>query len=86
MSKLQLYVIIFGAVATIIGSIWLHGYSVGKQSVKVKVLEKTVTKIEEREDLEREVITLDRADLVARFCEWVRDDKISCLQADIPIP
>lgn len=85
MSKLQLYVIMFGAVATILGGIWYHGYNAGKQSIKVKSLKNAVTKIEERESLEKEVVTLDRPALRARFCEWVRDDKSTCLQADIPI-
>lgn len=51
MGKLQLYGIVFVVVSGIIGAIWLHGYTSGKQSVKVKVLERAVTVTEKRNEI-----------------------------------
>lgn len=84
---MKLYLII-GAIGVIItGLVFSHAavYRAGQKSVEVKVLKETAKAEVKYEELKKEVITLDHIALRKRFCEWVRDNKNDCLQADIPI-
>ena len=61
------------------------GYAAGTKAALTDQLIQ-VTKAEAKHDRKvKEVMSLDDIELRKRYCQWVRDDKAKCLQANIPI-
>lgn len=54
------------------------------ECVKAPFIE-TVKAEVKHDKVQRKVMSLDDASLHAAYCQWVRDNKTKCLQADIPI-
>lgn len=83
----RLYALI-GVVVFLLAShagMFFYGKMQGKNEIKMIHYEAAIKAEKDRDNVEREVITLDRPALRQRYCKWVRDDQQACLQADIPI-
>lgn len=63
---------------------WL-GTSTAKTKAEAQQLQAIVESVERYEEIKHEVIQLSPADLRKRYCEWVRDSKALCMQANIPL-
>lgn len=79
----NMYVAIGIAVALVGSHAWV--YRQGQMSVEVKIVKAEVKANEEYEEKTKEIIRLPITQLKRRYCEWMRDSKELCLQADIPI-
>lgn len=79
------YIILAIGALSFIGAVYWKGHSTGSQQEQIRALKGTLKQEQKYEKIKQEVIRLPRDDLRARYCEWVRDDKQLCLQADIPI-
>ena len=86
MTRLYLIIGIVAALAISHVTVYMVGRSHGKTKEIVKELKAEVEGEEQREEITKEVIRLPATELRRRYCEWVRDDKDLCLEADIPIP
>jgi len=60
-------------------------YTAGKKSIELKVMEAKGRAESDFSKKQIEVYSLDDIALRKRFCDWVRDNKLECLQANIPI-
>lgn len=83
--RLLPYLVLGLGIISIGGAIYWKGDRAGSQREQVKTLKHIAKQEQKYEKIKQEVIRLPRDDLRARYCEWVRDDKQLCLQADIPI-
>ena len=80
------YLLALAGAATILTGAYVKGRLDCKTSEQVKQLEAYVETEKNHEKITQEVIRLPASKLRSRYCEWVRDDKDKCLQANIPIP
>ena len=69
-----------------LAGVFLWTWNWRDDACETKDLKAVVEGVEKHEKREKKIIRLDNAALRQRYCEWVRDDKQACLQADIPIP
>ena len=60
-------------------------YTAGEKSIELKVMEAKGRAESEFSKKQIEVYSLDDIALRKRFCDWVRDNKLECLQANIPV-
>lgn len=83
---------IAGLIAVVIFTtvVILHGnarYAEGEASCKASIAENTVAQVKKREKTKQEVIRLNDADLVRRYCKWVYDLPYDeCVRSVKPIP
>jgi len=82
-SKFSGYLSIFGVLACLL-LVW-YIYNEGSKACEAKIVKETVIKYEKRNELEKEIRTLPRTELVSRYCKWVRDSESECLQANLPV-
>lgn len=69
-----------------ISFIYWKGGNDTKNRLITQDLKQTIELERQYEEKKQEVIQLDRSDLHERYCEWMRDSKQMCLEADLPIP
>lgn len=82
------YVLIglFLAIIASYGAVYWKGYSHCTTTEEATQLAETVKNEQKYERIKDEVVRMPVTDLHREYCQWVRDDKEQCLQANIPIP
>lgn len=84
--KLLPYVAAVAGVAAILGATYAKGRMDCASSNEINNLRTFANKEKKHDENTKTIIRLPAPELRARYCEWVRDDKSKCLQADIPLP
>lgn len=85
MLKLLPYFIFAGGVLAFVIGVYFYGKQHGNDICELEYATINLEAKEKHETLEQEIIRLPATELKRRYCQWVRDNKDKCLQANIPI-
>ena len=79
------YLIFAGGVLAFVIGVYFYGQEQGKDICEFKYSTLQIEAEEKHETLEQEIIRLPVTELRTRWCDWVRNNREKCLQANIPI-
>lgn len=79
------YLILIVSVVVALGGVYWYIKKQGYLECQNEIIYKEVELHDKRAELEQEIITLPKPDLVRRYCKWMREGtEADCLQANLP--